>query len=217
MKDVGDKRDKVELILRERIRTHDLAPNSRLNEKQLADEFSVSRGVIRDVFTKLEQRGLIKREPNKGAVVVRLELHEILEIYALREVLEGLCARLAASTADPASWQDLVELYSGPMEQYVADRNFEEYIRNLQYLRERMLAAANSHFLSDMLDLIHDRVREIGHRIIVLPGRAEVALKEHQAIIGALRRGDAEESERLQRKNVVSSCEYLRRYKSFVL
>jgi DNA-binding GntR family transcriptional regulator len=68
-----------------------------------------------------------------------------------------------------------------------------------------------------MLDLIHDRVREIGRRIIVLAGRAEVALEEHRAVLAALRRGDAQEAERLQRENIRSSCDYLKRYERFVL
>jgi DNA-binding GntR family transcriptional regulator len=217
MKRPVDKKEAIEQSLRERIRTHQLLPDSRLSEKELADEFSVSRGVIREVFTKLEQRGLIKRAPKKSAVVVRLELPEVLEIYALREVLEGLCARLAATNALPESWQDLVELFGAPMEKCVKERDFDDFTKNFQYLRSRMTAAANSRFLSEMLDLINDKVREIGRRIIVLPGRAEVALQEHRALLAALRRGDAQESERLQRANIVSSCEYLRRYKTFVL
>ncbi len=213
----ADKRSVVEAGLRERIGTHQLLPGSRLSEAELAQDFDVSRGVIREVFTRLEQRGLIKRTKNKSAIVVRLELPEILEIYAIRELLEGLCARRAAENVAPESWQDLVDLFNGPMEQSVKDRDFETYIDNLQLFRARKIEAAKSPVLSEMLDIIHDRVREIGRRIIVLPGRAEIALREHQSVLEALRRGDANKSEELQRANIRSSCEYLQKYERFVL
>jgi DNA-binding GntR family transcriptional regulator len=212
-----DKRAIVEAGLRERIGTHQLLPGSPLSEAELAQDFDVSRGVIREVFTRLEQRGLIKRTKNKSAIVVRLELPEILEIYAIRELLEGLCTRRAAQNVPPESWQDLVDLYDGPMERSVKDRDFETYIDNLQLFRARKLEAAKSLVLSEMLHIIHDRVREIGRRIIVLPGRAEVALREHRAVLEALRRGDPDKSEELQRANIRSSCEYLQKYERFVL
>jgi len=212
-----DKKSKVERGIRDQIINHRLVPGSRLSEQQLAKTFGVSRGVIREVFSKLEQRGLITRAQNRSAVVTRLDLPQVLEIYALREVLEGLCARLAAENAPPGSWQDLIDLFAKKMDRCVQQQDYEAYIANLQLFRQRMVSAANSKFLSEMLDLIYDRVREIGRRIIVLPGRAEVALKEHRATLRALSKRDADASERLQRANVRSSCEYLRRYEKFVL
>lgn len=212
-----DKRSIVESSLRERIGTHQLLPGSRLGELELAQEFDVSRGVIREAFSRLEQRGLIKRTKNKSAIIVRLELPEILEVYAIRELLEGLCARRAAQNVSPESWQDLVDLFNGPMEKIIQDRDFETYVDNLQVFRARKVEAAKSPILAEMLDLIHDRVREIGRRIIVLPGRAEVALREHQLVLEALRRGDANDSDDLQRANIRSSCEYLQKYERFVL
>ena len=53
------------------------------------------RARIREAFSALEQRGLVERIPNRGAVVTRLDLSQVFHIYDLREVLEGLCARLA--------------------------------------------------------------------------------------------------------------------------
>jgi DNA-binding GntR family transcriptional regulator len=203
--------------LRERIASHQLKPGTRLSEKQLCEEFAVSRAVVRDAFTKLEQRGLIQRSPNKSPVVVRLELTQVFDIYLVRERLEGLCARLAAQKVPPESWQDLVELFDAPMGQHVERGELEEYIRNIQTLRKRMIIAADTPVLTEMLDLINDKVSEIARRIIVLPGRAQKGLEEHRAIVAALRRGDAAESERLRRANIASSAEYLKRYERFVL
>ena len=105
--------------LRERIARHALPPGAKLLENDLAREFGVSRAKVRDAFGVLEQRGLIQRIPNRGAVVARLDLSQVFEIYAVREMLEGLCVRLAVERTRPSSWQDLVQVFGRPMETIV--------------------------------------------------------------------------------------------------
>lgn len=210
-------KESVLQTLRERIATHQLMPGSKLSEQQLAEEFGVSRTQIRSVLANLEERRLVNRRPNRGAVVRRLEVEEVFHIYAVREALEGLCARAAAENAPPESWQDLVDLYREPMQQLIDHGELEEFIANLELLRSRLVAAAANPVLSEMIDSLRDRLREISRRIIILPGRAQQGLKEHRELLNALRRGNADEAERLRRENVRSAAEYLRRYQRFVL
>jgi DNA-binding GntR family transcriptional regulator len=204
-------------VLRERIARHDLQPGSKLLENELSREFGVSRAKVRDAFGALEQRGLIQRIRNRGAVVTRLELSQVFEIYDVREMLEGLCVRLAVQRAKMQSWQDLVRLFGKPMEKLIAEGRFEDYIANLERLRSRTVEAANNAVLADMLDSINDRTREIQRRIIILPGRAAEGLQQHRAVLAAMRAGDALKAERLRRANIRSSREYLERFQSFVL
>ena len=70
-------------------------PGAKLREPDLAEEFGVASHRVRDALAALEQRGLVERIPNRGALVMRLDLSQVFYIYDLREVLEGLCARLA--------------------------------------------------------------------------------------------------------------------------
>ena len=128
--------------LRDRIASHVLPPGAKLPENDLAREFGVSRAKVRDAFGVLEQRGLIQRIPNRGAVVARLDLSKVFEIYAVREMLEGLCVRLAVERARPQSWQDLVQLFGHRMELIIRRGEFEQYIANLDRLRNRTLEAA---------------------------------------------------------------------------
>ena len=204
-------------VLRERIARHALPPGAKLAENDLAREFGVSRAKVRDAFGALEQRGLIRRIPNRGAVVARLDLSQVFEIYAVREMLEGLCVRLAVERAKPQSWQDLVQLFGKPMESIVKRGEFERYIANLDKLRSRTLEAAGSGVLADMLDSINDKTREIQRRIIILPGRAAEGLQQHRAVLAAMRKGDAHKAEELRRANIRSSRDYLERFKNFVL
>jgi DNA-binding GntR family transcriptional regulator len=203
--------------LRERIARHALPPGAKLLESELAREFGVSRARVRDAFGALEQRGLIRRIPNRGAVVARLDLSQVFEIYAVREMLEGLCVRLAVERVKPQAWQDLVQLFGRPMEVIVKRGGFEEYIANLDRLRGRTLEAAGNSVLADMLDSINDKTREIQRRIIILPGRAAEGLQQHRAVLAAMRKGAALKAEELRRANIRSSREYLERFQSFVL
>jgi DNA-binding GntR family transcriptional regulator len=203
--------------LRERIARHALPPGAKLLESELSHEFGVSRAKVRDAFGALEQRGLIRRIPNRGAVVARLDLSQVFEIYAVREMLEGLCVRLATQRSKPPSWQDLVQLFARPMEAIVRRGDFEEYIANLDRLRSRTIEAAGNAVLADMLDSINDKTREIQRRIIILPGRAAEGLKQHRAVLAAMRKGAAFQAEELRRANIRSSRAYLERFQSFVL
>src|SRR3954462_11600855 len=121
--------------LRDRIARHALPPGAKLPENDLAREFGVFRAKVRDAFGVLEQRGLIQRIPNRGSVVARLDLSQVFEIYAVREMLEGLCVRLAVEGRKPQSWQDLAELFGRPMDLIVKRGEFEKYITNLDKLR----------------------------------------------------------------------------------
>lgn len=204
-------------ILRDRIARQEISPGAKLREHELAQEFGVPRTRIREVFCALEQRGLIERVPNRGAVVTRLDLSQVFCIYDVREVLEGLCVRLATQNVPPESWQDLVELFAGPMEEYVRQGDFDAFIAGYERFRRRTIEATHNPALVQMLDSIYEKTQVLIRRIIILPGRAEVGLHEHQAVLEAMRRGDAAEAERLRRENMRSAKDYLQRYQKYVL
>ena len=207
----------LQKVLRERIAKQEIAPGSKLREQELSKEFGVPRALVRESLCALEQRGLIERIPNRGAVVIRLDLSQVFEIYELGEVLEGLCARLATQNTSPESWQDMVDMFEGPMEEYVKRGDYELFLAGYGLFRRRLIEAAANPVLAGMLDSIYEKTQAIIRRIIILPGRAERGLSEHRAVLAAIRRCDAEEAERLRRENMRSGKDYLKRYQSFVL
>jgi DNA-binding GntR family transcriptional regulator len=208
---------RIQNTLRERIAKQEILPGVKLGESELAQEFAVPRNVIREAFSGLEQRGLIERIPHRGAVVAKLDLSQVFEIYDTREVLEGLCTRLATQNVAPESWQDLVELFQGKMQLYIDNHDYEAFLEGYGLLRARTLDAAKNPVLSNMLDMVYEKTQAIIRRILVLPGRAAVGLKEHQAVLAAMRSGNADLAEQLRRQNIRSAKETLRRYENFVL
>lgn len=204
-------------ILRDRIANHDLPPGSKLRENSLAEEFGVSRARVREAFGGLEERGLIERIPNRGAVVTRLEASQAFELFAVREVLEGLAVRLSTENQPPESWQDLVDLFDKPLERAVSENDLEVYIEALATLRTRMVVGAESPMLESLLDSIYDRTRVLIRRLVILPGRARQGLGEHRAMLAAMRAGDAEKAEQLKRANIRGSRETFSKFQKFVL
>jgi DNA-binding GntR family transcriptional regulator len=204
-------------ILRERIATQAVPPGSKLLEQDLAREFHISRARVREVLSALERRGLIRREPNKGAVVAKLELTEVFEIYDVREALEGLCVRLATENVPPETWDDLIELFGDPMEKLVAAGDIDKYDKAVTKMRQRVIEAARNPVLAGMLDSIYEKTRTIMRRVLILPERASKGLSEHQAVLAAMRRGEAAEAERLKRANIRSAINDLKRYQHYVL
>ena len=203
--------------LRHRIAHHEVAPGAKLQEQELAEEFGAPRSAVREALAALEQRGLIERIPNRGAVVTRIDMAQVFHIYDSREVLEGLCVRLATQNADPASWQDLVELFKGPMVEYAETSDFDAFIAGYELFRKRSITAAANPVLTQMLDSIYEKTQVLIRRIIILPGRAKSGLLEHQAVLEAMRRGDAGGAEQLRRVNMRSAKACLTRYQKYVM
>lgn len=204
-------------VLRERISGHTLPPGSRLREQDLASELGVSRARIREAFGALEQRGLIERIPNRGAVVVRIEPKQIYDIYDVRHVLEALVARRAAENAPDGAWDDLSERFGAPMEAALAAGDFDHYLDTLEELHRRMAVHADNAILSDMLDLIYDKTRVITRRVIILPGRAEVGLQMHRRLLKALAAREAGAAESVMREILSSARATLEKYQRFVV
>jgi DNA-binding GntR family transcriptional regulator len=212
----GEKESILE-TLRKQIATHLLPPGSKLRESELASRYNVSRARIRDAFQVLEQRGLIERVPNHGAIVVRLDADEVVQLYDVREMLEALAARLAAQQSKPATWAPLKKRFGTELEQALAEENFDPYLSAITELNRTILKQADSKILTEFLSQISDRTQIYARRVIVLPGRAKIGLKLHRRLLDALSAGDGEGAERLKREIIAGAKSHLMRFKQFVL
>jgi DNA-binding GntR family transcriptional regulator len=203
--------------LRQDILSGELAPGAPLREQALADRFGVSRARLREALAALEQAGLVERAANRGAVVRRTSVTELLQVFEVREALEGLCARLATQNTRPEDWQDLVALFGAPTGALVKTGDVLGYLRHLTLLRTRMLEAAANPVLTASLRPLLDRTGPVMRRLLLATDRLRTALEEHRAVLAAMRAGDAEAAERLRRAQVRSARQDFERYSSFLL
>jgi len=209
--------DKLVTELRRRIVSHESPPGSRLRESELAEAFDVSRARVRDAFGVLEERGLIERVPNKGAVVTRLEADRIQELFEVREVLEAQMVRLATQRAEPETWDGLLDLFGDALERRVADNDFDAYMAAIVEFRSRCIVNMENDTLKGLLDSIYDRIQGMTRRLVLVPGRAMEGFRQHQEILRAMRSGDANRAEQLKRENIRSAREWFQKYHKYLL
>jgi DNA-binding GntR family transcriptional regulator len=203
-------------IIRNRISEHQLLPGSRLREHDLAAEFGISRAHIREILSQLEQRGLVVRVPNRGAMVAYLDPEQAINLYFVREALEALAARLAAERAPSGAWDDLTVKLGPSIEARLRKGDYEEYETILAELNRRMVEYARNPILADMIDRILDRTQVMGRRIVVLQGRAELGLELHRRLLQALSAGDAAAAGSVKAKIISTARDYIDRYKDFI-
>ncbi|HCE39516.1 MAG TPA: GntR family transcriptional regulator, partial [Alcanivorax sp.] len=88
--------DRVFTRLQDDIVRGEIPPGSKVSETELAGRYGVSRGPLREAIRRLESRKLLEREVHVGTRVASLSFEDLIEIYYVREALEGQAARLAA-------------------------------------------------------------------------------------------------------------------------
>jgi len=206
---VRDLRGEVYRILRQEIIDGTLEPGTRLLENDLVQRLNVSRTPIREALNQLSKEGLVEIIPRKGTYVRRWTLEEALEILLLREVLEGLAARLATEHLNP---QDLEQLESylesyrrGEIRYTESDRRFHEHI----------VTACGMKRLQEIIRNLHDSMQMIKalKASFESPRRIEQSLAEHRRIIEALRSGDPDQVEQAMRDNFRRTRRFIKEFR----
>ena len=186
--------------LREAILSGILAPGERLGEVQLANLFKRSRTPVREAILRLESERLTERSSRRGFVVGRITREEVLEVYAVRAVMDGLAARLAAQGILPAEIEHLRWLNAQIRQ--ASDR--QDYTRMLNLnidFHEAICRASRNSLLLQFMRQIHDWVRRFSDTTFSYPGRATTSLDEHDQLLEALERRDPEAAERSARSH----------------
>lgn len=190
--------ERVYTALKHRILAGMLEPGTRLVELQVATELNVSRTPVREAIKRLTAEALIRADPMRGIVVSDVDMRELEEIFVVREVLDGLAARLAArrvSSSDITKLQLLLEMMRESLKAGQWDGMVEANIKFHDVVHQ----AAGNERLRGLTQNLLDFVRRFSRPS---EARAVDVLAEHAEIILALQSRDAELAERLARRHV---------------
>lgn len=182
----------------------DLVPGERLQEAVLARQLGISRGPLREAIRRLEGRHLVVRVPHVGVKIANPSPEEILDMFLLREALEGVACRLAAERMSDGELDELEAVLEGHGAQPDVSSGGGYYQtpgdRDFHY---KIIRGSRSSRLEDLLlgDLYHF-LRIFRYRSSVKQGRARAAHSEHQEIISALRKRDGSAAEAAMRRHV---------------
>lgn len=176
-------------------------PNQRLIEAEVTQALGVSRTTLRAALIRLHQEGLVEIEVNRGARVRAFGLDEAVEILLVREVLEGLAAVLAI---EKATEDDLVALRGvvEEMKDALAVDDVRRYaILNHQF-HKIILDAADNEIVTRFLGSLQYPLIRYQFGSILVPGRKDQSLAEHQEILAALEARDPVWIEKAARRHV---------------
>lgn len=190
--------------LQEAIVAGDLAPGEKLREPELAARFGTSRGPLRDALRRLEARRLVVTTPNAGARVVSLSTEQLLELYEVREALEGMTCRLAAERMSDSELEDLDALLDTHAQEIERQKG-REYFRQFGDLdfHYRIAAACGNQLLQNTVCVDHYQLMRMYRlKFANRHGRPQRALKEHRRILDALKDRDGELAELLMRRHI---------------
>ena len=202
----------------QRVRDNDLTPGDRLpSERELASLLGVSRPVVREAIRVLAARGQVAVQHGRGVFVqdslamqnlraaAATAEHDLLELFAMREVLEVPAAGWAAERADAAALdvlrKDLAELDEAAR----PDPDFKE----MQHLDSRVhmhiVEMAGNRFMIQTLGVLQEMMHAGMRTTLHLPGRYESSREDHHRILHALERKDADEARNGARDHIRSA------------
>ena len=182
----------------------DLAPGEKIREPELAKRFGTSRGPLRDALRRLEARRLVVNTPNAGARVVSLSRQQLVELYQVREALEGMTCRLAAehmTDEEIGRLSDLLDRH----EVEIKRKGGAEYFRqegDLDFHFQIASGCKNELLRSSLCEDHYQLMRLYRYRFSNRLGRPVNALEEHRQILSAIRDRDGELAEILMRRHI---------------
>lgn len=205
--------ERVFCQLREAIVEGEIPPGSRISEAGLAARYGISRSPLREAISRLAAVGLIERRPNVGARVIELSANQLIDIFHVRESLEGTAARQAALRMGP----EAVGRLRATLDEHAARMLKDEGHAYFQEAGDvdfhyQIIQGSGNHYLVKLLchDLYH-LIRMYRCQFGMRSKRGPAALEEHRAIVEAIDRGDGELAELLMRAHVRASRENVER------
>jgi DNA-binding GntR family transcriptional regulator len=195
--------------LRAAIVRGDIAPNARLVEADVSTTFDMSRGAVRTALIRLEEEGLVIREPHRGARVRQVSDDEAVEILQARAVLEGLAVRLTAERIDETGAERLREslarhralLESGDL-LGASDANAD--------LHATLLELSGHDTAVKLINALNSQSVRYQYRTILIPGRSASSVAEHTAIVDAVVRHQPAHAESAMRTHLFNVAQALR-------
>lgn len=190
--------------LRDDILSGKYEENEELKEVAIGEELGVSRTPVREAFRQLELEGLIQIIPNKGAYVTGITEKDVKDIYMIRSLLEGLCARWATEHITQEQLAEMEEnIY---LSKFHAQKGHLEQLADLDNrFHDIMYEACDSKILEHQLKDFHQYVLRVRRKTLASKNRGPKSNEEHEEILQAIKAGDGELAEQLANRHMINA------------
>jgi DNA-binding GntR family transcriptional regulator len=194
-------------ILR-RIQTGELRQGDRLTEDRIAEGLGMSRTPVREALNRLVSRGLVEVSLGRTLAIRRLERAQVIELYEMRQILEGAAARLAAKHASKAEIYSLENLLerTRPENGKIALSPDAMAKLNTEF-HDGILQASHNRYLQDQSEQLRESLWLLVGTTFSVKGRSKAAYGEHALILQAIAAGDESGAEEVARQHIERSLE----------
>jgi DNA-binding GntR family transcriptional regulator len=196
--------DEVAEELRERIYSGSYPLGAKLRQEELAEDLQVSRTPLREALRVLESEGLLHSEPGRGVRVVPADIGKVFAAYQLREMIDGLAARLAAETRDGGARAALAERLPA-QRAALAPWSPSEYTRENVAFHLAVIEIAGNEYLTAQAPIVRMTSQVFTPVALVEAAHASVAVSQHEQILAAITAGDGHAAEWLARAHIRST------------
>lgn len=186
----------------------------RLDERQLAQDFGISRTPVREAMAQLEREGFVRSVPRRGVYVVRKTKKEVIELITAWAALEGMAARLITQNenADVTGLRDMFATFvDGELRAHL-----DEYSEvNIEFHQSIIRMSGNS-VLIDLAENLFTHMRMIRRKTIVERDRVDRSIRDHMIIIQALEARDTARAETLVRDHALGLADHVAKYADYL-
>jgi len=189
-----------------------LLPGTRLDERLLAAQWGMSRTPVREALKQLAVTGLVESHPHRGVFVAQVDSDQVREMFELAGELEASCARLAAIRMAADERHQLEAMHVASMEAVSRGQSDRYDSFNLEFHAAIFRGCHNQQMVETTLAM-RGRVAPFRRAQFKLPIRISASFEEHQAIVEAILRGDADAAAACMRAHIHSSHEAAERYR----
>jgi DNA-binding GntR family transcriptional regulator len=187
----------------------------RLDERQLAHDFGVSRTPVREAMAQLEREGFVRSVPRRGVYVVRKTRREVIEMITAWAALESMAARLItenASDGEIAALRRMFATFEGGQVQAKLDEYSEV---NIEF-HQTIIRMSGNGVLISLAENLFTHMRMIRRKTIGEKDRADRSIRDHMNIIEALEARDTERAEDLVRNHALGLADHVAKYADYL-
>ena len=187
----------------------------RLDERQLAQDFGISRTPVREAMAQLEREGFVRSVPRRGIYVVRKTRREVIEMITAWAALESMAARLITENTLDADIASLRRMFS-TFEDGKLRAHLDEYSETNIAFHQTIIRMSGNSVLISLAENLFTHMRMIRRKTIGEKDRVEKSIRDHMNIIEALELRDTARAEELVRKHALGLADHVAKYADYL-
>jgi len=187
----------------------------RLDERQLAQDFGISRTPVREAMAQLEREGFVRSVPRRGVYVVRKTKSEVIEMIQAWAALESMAARLItqhASDADIAGLRRMFATFEGDK----LHAKLDEYSEVNIDFHQTIIRLSGNAVLISLAENLFTHMHMVRRQTIGEEDRADRSIRDHMNIIQALEARDTKRAEDLVRQHALGLADHVAKHADYL-